>query len=287
MTKKINSHAFVKGNGDRHRNLSLQFDKEEYIFYTKRMMKNFKKGQIVLFVIILLVISVIIVSSAVSRSLTGSKTTTINTDSSRAFNAAESGIEELLNKSPSELAHLAHDGPTPYDIQSVDPSSFSEQEYQVEELAYETPDVVAQDSLLQFDFSGDPADLQVLFDNIQACVLVSAISSTGSVSRSLTCGQDPDNKFNNEDTATPCGSYYCTDFISYTSSLETVLIKILSASTKIKLTTSDDVYSMFLTTFIKGTSSATTKSGVKKKIEVTTKTTKDIFPVFDYALYIK
>ncbi len=250
------------------------------------MTKKLKKGQIVLFVIIILLISIIIVTSVVSRTLTGIKTSTINTDSTRAFNAAESGMEELLSRSSSDLANLAHQGPTPIDIKSVNPSTFSEIKYQAEALAYETPDIMAKDSLLQFDFSGTPTGNLTVNFNDPACVLISAISTTGNVVRTLTCSNDKPNFEGEAWSSETCSPYNgCTANIATIGTLRTVIIKILNSSTKIRIVASD--YSTFDTIFIKGTSWATTKSGVKKEIEVVTKTTKDIFPVFDYALYIK
>lgn len=255
-----------------------------------------KKGQIVLFVIVLLTISLIIVTSVMTRSLTSIKNTTVNTDSARAFNAAESGIEELLNRT--DLATIAGNGQT-YDTLSVDPATFSERNYKAEFTDagfFETREEVAKDTVLQIEFNSDPGNMTRSYFKSDACLLISLITASGEVRRMLVCpygetriaGVQYLPSDNNCGSDPICDSYYnaVTAIDNPPFNPKIILIKPLLASTKIKIM-SDTYPASFKTKNITGSAWAKTNSGVKKELEAVTKTTKDIYPVFDYALYLR
>ncbi len=253
-----------------------------------------KKGQVVLFVIIIITITLIIVTSVLNRTLTGIKTTNVNTDSKRSFNAAETGLEELLNRS--DLGTFAGSGSTA-DIQSVDPSLFSERKYSAaytDNGYFETSTPVAKDDELMIEFNSAPSnDLRVNFQQ-PACVLVAALGTNGAIARYFVCGVD-NAAFSNETiNATNCDSPATYNGCTPSNSLVfpagstpyAILIKILNNSSKIRITATNYATS-FKTKNITGTVWAITKSGVKTQLEVKTKTTKDSYPVFDYALYLR
>jgi hypothetical protein len=250
-----------------------------------------KKAQIVLFVMVLLVISLIVVSSLTQRALTGRRTNNVNTDASRAFNAAESGIDELFNKSLSDLTIIANSNGTDLQpIKSVDGAQFSERQYTAEWAdsgEFNTPDALAKDAILQIDFNAVPSGVNVDFSNNSSCLLLSAISPSslaypsGVVQRQLYCGSGgllQDAVIRNNACGIPFTSTGAGTYI--------LLAKVLAASTNITVhATNFDTISK--TRNVRGKSWAMTNSGVKKEIEAVTKTTKDIYPVFDYALYIR
>lgn len=254
-----------------------------------------KKGQVVLFVVIILTVMLIIVTSVVNRTLISVKNTTINTDSSRAFNAAEAGIEELLNRS--DLSTFAGSGEVA-DITSLDPSNFSERKYSAvySNLGYfETKDEAVKDTafMIEFNASTPPQNLRVNFVN-PACVLISAIGTNGSASRYFVCGENRANFSGETVSASGCAAGYdgCTaagliDFGSATP--YALIVKVLNASSRIRVTVDNEANynASFKTKNITGTAWAVTRGGVKKQIEVQTKTTKDVYPVFDYALYLR
>lgn len=247
-----------------------------------------KKGQVILFVIIILTISLIIISSVVSRSLTGQRNTSINTDSSRAFNAAESGIDELLSRS--DLATIATGGQS-QEISSVDKSLFSDSKYKAEEVSPGFFGLIPKNTLVQVEFSATPTNLTIYFDPT-ACVLLSFYDTNAVVTRRIICGSGAASSINgSEALGTGCslsafGSTNCSDIPFTTGQARMLLVKILVSNSNLQLAASDYA-STFLTKNIVGTSWAETKSGVRKEIQVNTKTTKDIYPVFDYALYIR
>lgn len=264
-----------------------------------------KKGQVVLFVIIVLTISLIIVVSVVNRSLVGQRETNVNTDSTRAFNAADSGIDELLNR---DLAAIAGNG-TDYSNNNVDPTFFSQSssKYRVDldsNNYLETKEEILKDTVLQIDYNFPPTYNQneIVIFNKNACLLLSAYNAAGDVRRLFVCGKDqPDIQDDMGTTDSVCNdSPYCqtTDsvfnaatgfdsaFDTTLFTIRTLLIKVLVADTKIRMT-ADNYAQAFKTKNIVGKSWATTKSGVKKEIWVETKTTKDIYPVLDYALYVR
>lgn len=260
-----------------------------------RVTSRHKKGQVILFVIIILTISLIIISSVVSRSLTGQRNTSINTDSSRAFNAAESGIDELLSRS--DLATIATGGQS-QEISSIDKSLFSDSKYKAEEVNPGFFGLIPKNTLLQVEFSATPTNLTIYFDST-ACVLLSFYDTTSVVSRRVICsnGISP-NPINGSDgiavspsCTSPLFPASCaTTVIGFPvtagQSARTLLIKVLIADSNLQLAATD-MSTTFLTKNILGSSWAETKTGVRKEIQVNTKTTKDIYPVFDYALYIR
>lgn len=241
-----------------------------------------KKGQIVLFVVVLLTITLIIVTSVMTRSLTSIKNTNVNTDSTRAFNAAESGLEELLNRT--DLAAIAGNG-TNYDITSVDPSTFTERKYTAERVEsgyFQTSDALAKDTALQIEFNQLPSGVSVDFSG-SSCLLLAAISPGGIVNRELFCGSGSGGVLQN---ATSCNSDCSITFTPAGAGTYILLAKVLVADSTVRVdATNFDTVSN--TRNIRGKSWATTKSGVKKELEAVTKTTKDIYPVFDYALYLR
>ena len=260
----------------------------------KKNSSHFKKGQVILFVIVIITVALIITSSIVTRSLTGVRTTSVNTDSDRALNTAEAGIEELLNKSPSELIALIGSNK---DISVQDKNLFNEAKFKVENATgtyLQTPSSVPEDTILQVEFSGNPGNLQVHFQG-DACVVVSAYNTVGNVSRTFTCpaasGTVSGSGYSSATQAVACPTFdsityaHCTPTFSISGTPAMILIKILGASSPIRVSAGD--FAAFKTKYIKGTSWAVTKTNVRKEVEVTTKTTKDPFPVFDYALYIK
>lgn len=254
-----------------------------------------KKGQIVLFVIVLLTITLIIISSAVTRTLTGIKNNSINTDSTRAFNAAEAGIDELLKRS--DLASLA--GGSAVNINSVDKSTFSEAKYQVENADPGYFGLISKDTVLQVEFASDPTTLRVNYSS-DACLELSFYSTTNTVTRRIICGKEPaliqraelgndippDCDFSSFPSTFNATNTSCKNIPFTITSADTLLIKVLGADSEIKLS-ADNYDTSFNTKPIKATAWATTKSGVKKEVQVITKTTNDIFPVFDNALYIR
>jgi len=253
-----------------------------------------KKGQVVLFIVILITISLIIATSIVTRSLTGQRNITLNTDSARAFSAAESGIDELLNRG--DLAQIAGPQPTPHDISAVDRSLFSLANYDVTESNPGYFGLISKDSLVQVDFSEDltknPTNLKIYFGT-DACVLLSFINQSYVVSRRILCGNAvPSTTITDSEGLAATNN--CLIFGGLTCSSEsipfvsarTLLVKVLVADSKLGFS-ANNLSLSFLTKNIIATSRAETKSGVKKEIQVSTKTTKDIYPVFDYALYIR
>lgn len=252
-----------------------------------------KKGQIVLFVIVLLTISLIIISSAVSRTLVGIKNNNINTDSTRAFNAAEAGIDELLKRS--DLASLA--AGAVQNTSSVDRSSFTEASYKIENSDPGYFGLISEDTVLQIEFNSNPTNLKLYIDS-SACVLLSFYDTNSVVARRAICGTAVPvakqiNNYGSTD-ATACvisafGTTVCTiinNFPATGQPAKMLLIKVLSDDSHIQLSATNYDTS-FNTKPIKATAWATTKSGVKKEVQVITKTTNDIFPVFDNALYIR
>lgn len=249
-------------------------------------MKNnnqFKKGQVLLLVTIIMLIGVVIVSSIASRSLTGTKTAIVNTDSNRALNAAETGIEEALNQDLSALI-----GEPAQVIHGVDKSIVPTAGYTVTELATETPIAIPEDGLIQFEF--DPAStdtIRVRYEN-PACLEISLYDEDNNVTRQLVCGNGVSDIANEDqdDTCSTGGYDHCVRLdLSATASGTTtlLLIKVLNASTRIALVGAGDLS----TQFVQADSYAVTNTNVRREVQVTTKTTKDVFPVFDYALYIK
>jgi Tfp pilus assembly protein PilX len=248
-----------------------------------------KKAQIVLFVLVLLLISLIIVSSIMQRSLTGSKTNTVNTDATRAFNAAESGIDELLNKSLADLTMIADsNGTSLQTIQSVDSAQFSERQYTAEwseSGEFNTPNALAKDALLQINFHTYPANTRVNFTS-SSCLLLTAISLNGTVNRRLYCGSGAGGIQNASSCNNTSGGNCTVPFVNTGAGTYILLIKVLVANTTVRVR-ANNFDNISDTRNIRGKSWAMTKSGVRKEIEAVTKTTKDIYPVFDYALYIR
>lgn len=252
-----------------------------------------KKGQIVLFVIVLLAITLIIISSAVTRTLTGIKNNNINTDSTRAFNAAEAGIDELLKRS--DLSSLA--GGSAVNINSVDKSTFSEAKYKVENSDPGYFGLISKDTSLQVEFNLTPTNLRLYIDS-SACVLLSFYDTNSVIARRAICGSTvlAENKINDAEStgvavcaASAFGTTVCTAIDNFPPTgqpAKMLLIKVLSDDSHIQLS-ADNYDTSFNTKPIKATAWATTKSGVKKEVQVITKTTNDIFPVFDNALYIR
>lgn len=255
-----------------------------------------KKGQIVLFVIVLLTIALIIISAAVSRTLVNVKNNNINTDSTRAFNAAESGIDELLKRG--DLAAIAGNG-TQYNINSVDKSTFNEAKYQVENVDSGYFGLISKDTSLQIEFASDPDDMRINYSS-DACLelsLYSNVNNVNTVARRIICGSNVGTSVQNAETgnddtcdwssfpASYANSATSCKYIPFTSA-NLLLIKVLKDDSEIKLV-ADNYQDSFATKPIKATSWATTKSGVRKEVQISTKTTNDIFPVFDNALYIR
>jgi hypothetical protein len=263
-----------------------------------RMNKNFKKAQVVLFVIVILTIVVIIVSSIVDRSLTGQRNTGINTDSSRAFNAAEAGIDELLSRT--DLSSLQTG--QPYPIRSVDPNFFVQDatNYTITSIHPGYFGVIPQNSLLQVEFNSTPTALKIYFEPT-SCVEVSMYSYDSAsptvyyVKRSFICEENVvGDKINNSELMTdPCPLSSFNTARCYLLTFESgqiakmLTVRVLKADSQIELTTTDANYGSFATKALTADSSALTKSGVKKEIQVETKTTKDIYSVFDHVLYIR
>lgn len=253
------------------------------------MKHKYKKGQAVLFIIIILAVSLIIVSSIASRSLTGVKSTNFNTDASRAFNAAESGIDELLSNY--DLGAIIGSGPR--DTQSVDKTLISEAKYQADELNPGYYGKIAKDVLMQVEFTSiPPQDLKIYFDN-NSCVLLSFYNTNNDVSRRVLCGTGATGMVVDSDNASEVcpasafGTTFCRSIDSFPSGTpKMLLVKVLVNDSRIQLSASNYDVS-FRTKIIDGSSWAQTKTNVRKEIQVKTKTTRDIYPVFDYALYLR
>jgi hypothetical protein len=252
-----------------------------------------KKGQVVLFVIVVLTVAIIIASSIIERSLTGQRNIGINTDSSRAFNAAEAGIDELLKRTDLAQAGV-------YNTQSVDRSFFTQANYTITSTNPGYFGVISKDSLVQIEFGANPQNLRIYLDPT-ACAVISLYSSPPassvySVKRNFLCGDLVlgSDRINGSEYFANCagipssfGSGSCL-FLNFTAGQNAKMLtaRILKSDSRVEFQ-ADNFASSFLTKSIVGDSTALTISGVKKEIQIETKTTKDIYSVFDHVLYIR
>jgi hypothetical protein len=260
---------------------------------------NMKKGQVVLFVIVVLTVVIIIISSLVERSLTGQKNTSINTDSSRAFNAAEAGIDELLSRSDLAAIAIQNNSET-YQTKAIDRTFFSDAHYSATSTNPGYFGTISQNSLLQINFDPSFASSLNVFMDSTACSVMSLYSyanaspSTFYVNRYFVCGATsgfPINGYLPTETCSSQSAFLTTDctkiLVPAGQIAKMLTISVLVDSSKVDVQPENGDYSSFLTKAVTGDAFAKTNSGVQKEIQVNTKTTKDIYPVFDHVLYIR
>lgn len=261
-----------------------------------------KKSQIILFVLVIIAIGLIVASSMASRVLIGTRTTQVNTDSSRAFSAAESGIEEILNKS--DLASLIS-GNGSYTASSiVDKSIIQDAGYRIDAVNsgfYETSSPLEANSIVQIEFTGSvaPANVRVFTENQNSCLYLSAIKNSGEITRYFYCANSvsrtnsiPENYTLASSDCSVIGASTTYNMcvpngaINLTVDTKYLLVQLLGQSGKV-LVSAANFAEASKTKNIKVKSYAVTKTGVKREIEVLTKTTRDILPILNYAVFIK